>query len=97
MSEVQPFSHPFFDIEIEPTIGDEQAYFVKVLSVSGHRFTYELHGPLDQPAIDYMKSLLDVACFGDLVIEPVRRRPRSARILHPAEETQLNAVFPLLR
>ena len=26
------------------TTGDEEAYFVKVFSVSGHRFTYELHG-----------------------------------------------------
>ena len=47
-SEVQPFSHPFFDVEIESGTGDGQAYFVKVLSVSGHRFTYELHGPLDR-------------------------------------------------
>jgi hypothetical protein len=64
------FLHPFFDIEVEPMDTMGTAWLVKILSVDGRRFTYQLNGPFDQSAIDYMKSLLDAACFGDLVITP---------------------------
>jgi hypothetical protein len=66
---VQSFSHPFFDIEIEPADIVGETWLVKILSVDGRRFTYQLHGPVDPEAIEYIKSLMDAAVFGDLVIE----------------------------
>ena len=66
---MQSFSHPFFDIEIEPAQLGGETWLVKVLSVDGRRFTYALQGPVDPRAVDYMKSLMDAAVFGDLVIE----------------------------
>ena len=68
---MQSFSHPFFDIEIEPDDVVGETWLVKILSVDGRRFTYQLHGPVDPAAIEYMKSLMDAAVFGDLVIERV--------------------------
>jgi len=65
----EPFSHTFFDIEIETVNAAPEVHLVKILSVSGHRFTYELRGPLTDDAITYMKGLLDTAVFSDLVIE----------------------------
>ena len=65
----EPFSHTFFDIEIETVDASTDIHLVKILSVSGHRFTYEVHGPLTDDAITYMKGLLDAAVFSDLVIE----------------------------
>ena len=65
----EPFSHTFFDIEIETVSAWPEIHLVKVLSVSGHRFTYELRGPLTDDAVIYMKCLLDTAVFSDLVIE----------------------------
>jgi hypothetical protein len=65
----EPFSHTFFDIEIETVNAAAGIYLVKILSVSGHRFTYELRGPLTDEAITYMKGLMDTAVFSDLVIE----------------------------
>jgi hypothetical protein len=65
----EPFFHTFFDIEIETVDASTEIYLVKILSVSGHRFTYEVHGPLTNDAITYMKGLLDAAVFSDLVIE----------------------------
>jgi hypothetical protein len=65
----EPFSHTFFDVEIETIESAAQTHLVKILSVSGHRFTYELRGPLTPDAVAYMKGLLDTAVFSDLVIE----------------------------
>jgi hypothetical protein len=65
----EPFSHTFFDIEIETVKAPLEIHLVKILSVAGHRFTYEVHGPLTEDAIIYMKGLLDAAVFSDLVIE----------------------------
>ena len=66
---MQSFSHPFFDIEIEAAEPGGEKWLVKILSIDGRRFTYALEGPVDQAAVDYMKSLMDAAVFGDLVIE----------------------------
>ena len=63
---MQTFSHPFYDIEIEPTA---TGHLVKILSIDGRRFTYDLRAALTPEAIDYMKSLIDAAVFGDLIIE----------------------------
>ena len=65
----EPFSHTFFDIEIETVNPAPAVHLVKILSVSGHRFTYELHGPLTDDAVTYMKGLIDAAVFSDLIIE----------------------------
>ena len=66
---MQSFSHAFFDIEVEPADIVGEGWLVKILSVDGRRFSYELHGPLGPDAIEYMKSLLDAGVFGDLVID----------------------------
>jgi hypothetical protein len=65
----EPFSHTFFDIEIETADASLEIHLVKILSVAGHRFTYEVRGPLTEDAIAYMKGLMDAAVFSDLVIE----------------------------
>ena len=65
----EPFSHTFFDIEVETVDVSADVHLVKILSVSGHRFTYEVRGPLTEDAITYMKGLLDVAVFSDLIVE----------------------------
>ena len=65
----EPFSHTFFDIEIETVDPPREIHLVKILSVAGHRFTYEVRGPLTEEAIAYMKGLMDAAVFSDLVIE----------------------------
>lgn len=61
------FEHPFYDIEIEELDPDRR--LVKILSIDGRRFTYELRAPLSEEAIVYIKSLIDANVFGDLVIE----------------------------
>jgi hypothetical protein len=63
------FSYPFYDIEIEHASGPDQRHLVKILSVDGRRFTYELRGALTEDAIVYMKSLIDAAVFGDQIVE----------------------------
>ena len=65
----KPFSHTFFDIEIETVNASPEINLVKILSVSGHRFTYEVRGSLTDEAIVYLKGLMDAAVFSDLVIE----------------------------
>jgi hypothetical protein len=65
----EPFSHTFFDIEIETVDPVAEIHLVKILSVAGQRFTYELRGALTHDAIAYMKGLMDTAVFSDLVIE----------------------------
>ena len=65
-------SHTFFDFEIERiAIGPQQneVQLVKILAVDGRRFTYEVHGDLDEEAVSYIKSLLDAAVFSDLIVE----------------------------
>ena len=66
------FEHPFYDIDIEKVdagAGIESEWLVKILSVSAHRFTYLVRGVMDDSALAYMKSLLDSAVFGDMIIE----------------------------
>ncbi len=64
-------SHTFYDFEIET--GDEgspnEVHLVKVLSVDGRRFTYEVRGPLDDEAVAYIKGLIDAVVFSDIIIE----------------------------
>ena len=52
-----------------PGEGPGPIYLVKVLSVDGRRFTYEVHGDLTEDAVAYVKSLLDAVVFSDLIIE----------------------------
>jgi hypothetical protein len=66
---IESFEHPFYDIEVEKAEGPTEAWLVKVLSVSAHRFSYLVRGVLDDDAVAYIKTLLDAAAFGDLVIE----------------------------
>jgi hypothetical protein len=63
---IESFEHPFFDVDIEKVT---DGYLVKILSVSAHRFTYLVRGNLDANAVAYIRSLLDAAVFGDMVIE----------------------------
>jgi hypothetical protein len=66
---VPEISHTFFDFEIEQVDSPEEIYLVKVLSVDGRRFTYEVHGDLSDEAVTYVKSLIDAIVFSDMVIE----------------------------
>jgi hypothetical protein len=63
------FEHPFYDIEVETLESSEDLHLIKILSVDGRRFTYQLRGALDEQAIVYIKSVIDTACFGDMLIE----------------------------
>lgn len=67
---IHTITHTFFDIELEPADSPDENHLVKVLSVDGRRFTYELRAPLTEEAVNYIKSLLDAAVFNDVVIEP---------------------------
>ena len=67
---IHSITHTFFDIELEPADSQDENHLVKVLSVDGRRFTYELRAPLTEEAVNYIKSLLDAAVFNDVVIEP---------------------------
>jgi hypothetical protein len=62
------FPHPFYDIEIEHIGPAAEIHLVKVLSIDGRRFTYELRSDLTEDAIAYIKTLIDAAMFGDLII-----------------------------
>ncbi len=61
--------HRFYDIEVEHLDTPDEVHLIKILSIDGRRFTYELHGPLSEEAIMYIKSMLDTAVFNDLIIE----------------------------
>jgi len=63
---IPDITHTFFDFEIEQ---DGAVHLVKVLSVDGRRFTYEVHGDLSEDAVTYVKSLIDAVVFSDLIIE----------------------------
>jgi hypothetical protein len=67
---IHTITHTFFDIEVEPVSSPEEVHLVKILSVDGRRFTYELRAPLTEEAVNYIKSLLDAVVFNDVVIEP---------------------------
>jgi hypothetical protein len=62
-------SHTFYDFEIERLGSQEEISLVKILSVAGQRFTYEVRAPLTDEAVNYIKSLIDAVVFSDLVIE----------------------------
>jgi hypothetical protein len=66
---IESFEHTFYDIEIEKADTESDAWLVKILSVSAHRFTYLVQGTLDESAVAYIRTLLDAAVFGDMVIE----------------------------
>jgi hypothetical protein len=66
---IESFEHPFYDIEVETVSERPELYLIKILSIDGRRFTYQLKGTLDGEAIAYVKSVIDAACFGDMLIE----------------------------
>ena len=68
---IHSITHTFFDIELEPAGSPEEVHLVKILSVDGRRFTYELRAPLTAEAVNYIKGLLDAVVFSDAVIEEV--------------------------
>ena len=68
---VESFEHTFFDIDIEPVEAATDLYLIKILAVDGRRFTYQFHGLLDNTAVAYIKSVIDAACFADMLIERV--------------------------
>ena len=61
--------HTFFDIDVEHVSGSDELHLIKILSIDGRRFTYELRAPLTEEAVVYIKSLLDAVVFGDTIIE----------------------------
>jgi len=67
---IDSITHTFYDFEIEPVAGSpEEVHLVKVLSVDGRRFTYEVRGGLTEDVVVYIKSMIDAVVFSDLVIE----------------------------
>ena len=66
---IESFEHPFYDIDIETVDAANELRLIKILSIDGRRFTYQLHGTLDDAAIVYIKSVIDAACFSDMLIE----------------------------
>jgi len=66
---IDSFSHPFVDIDIEHMSAPDEVHLVKILCIDGRRFTYELRTALTEDAIVYIKSLIDAAVLGDLIIE----------------------------
>ena len=67
--DIESISHTFFDIEIEHLEPPDQIHLIKILSIDGRRFTYELRAPLTEDAVTYIKGLLDTVVFSDIVIE----------------------------
>jgi len=65
----EPISHPFFHIEVESLNTPDRIYLIKILSIDGRRFTYELRAALTEEAVKYVKTLLDAVVFSDLIIE----------------------------
>jgi len=62
-------THTFYDFEIEKVDGPDEVHLVKILSIDGRRFTYELRTELTEEAVAYIKSLIDSVVFSDVVIE----------------------------
>ncbi len=73
--------HTFFDIDVEHISDAEEIHLIKILSIDGRRFTYELRAALTEEAVAYIKSLLDAVVFGDTIIEwtPEGYEAREAR------------------
>ena len=65
----EPISHAFFHIEVESLNTPDRIYLIKILSIDGRRFTYELRAALTEEAVKYVKTLLDAVVFSDLIIE----------------------------
>ena len=61
--------HTFFDIDVEHVDETSELHLIKILSIDGRRFTYELRAPLSEEAVDYIKGLLDAVVFSDVIIE----------------------------
>ena len=61
--------HPFYDIEVERGSTPGEVHLVKILSIDGRRFTYQLHAALTEDAIIYVKRMIDSVVFSDLIIE----------------------------
>jgi hypothetical protein len=66
---IESIEHTFFDIELERLDSPQEIHLVKILSVDGRRFTYELRGALTEEAVAYIKSLMDAVVFYDVLIE----------------------------
>ncbi len=65
----ESITHTFFDIEIERLNSPEEVHLVKILSIDGRRFTYEVRAPLTVEAVAYIKSLIDAVVFSDVIID----------------------------
>ena len=66
---IHSISHTFYDFEIERLDSPNEIHLVKILSVDGRRFTYEVQGALTEDTVVYIKSLIDAVVFGDMIIE----------------------------
>jgi hypothetical protein len=66
---IDSISHPFYDFEIEHLDTPGELHLIKILSIDGRRFTYELRAPLTEDAVAYIKSLIDSVVFSDLINE----------------------------
>jgi hypothetical protein len=66
---IPSISHPFYDFEVERTGAADEVYLVKILSIDGRRFTYEVRSALTEDAIAYVKHMIDSIVFSDLIIE----------------------------
>jgi hypothetical protein len=66
---IDSISHTFFHIEVEHLNPPDELHLIKILSVAGQRFTYELRAPLTEEAVAYIKSLIDAVVFSDMIIE----------------------------
>src|SRR5262249_31705132 len=72
---ISSISYTFYDFEIErlkANFGAEgspdEIHLVKILSIDGRRFTYEVRGELTEDAVAYIKHLIDSVVFSDIVI-----------------------------
>ncbi len=66
---INTITHTFFDVEVEQVDSPDEVHLVKILSVDGRRFTYEVRGALTEEAVTYIKSLMDAVVFSDIIIE----------------------------
>ena len=66
---IDTIHHIFFDIDVEHVGDTGELHLIKILSIDGRRFTYELRAPLNEEAVDYIKTLLDAVVFSDTIIE----------------------------
>jgi hypothetical protein len=69
---IPSITYTFYDFEVErldPASSPNEIHLVKVLSVDGRRFTYEVHGELTEEAVAYIKTLIDAVVFSDMIVE----------------------------